>query len=107
MNNYALSALQRKAAVQVEKKNGFRKRDVERGEMCVQIEINRHWLREAVEHPQFFKEEEEEKEEKEKQGRRNQTPMDTGRISRINGPRRSTKEIRCRAPLIAVRLADH
>lgn len=61
-----------------------------------------------MEHPQFFKEEEEKKEEKEKQGiRRNQTPMDTGRISRINGPRRSTKEIRCWAPLIAVRLADH
>lgn len=82
-------------------------RDERREGRWAQIEINRHWLKEAT-RGSPKEDEKEEKEKKDKEGRRRKredghqwTPVG---FRELTVPRRSSKETRYRTPSIAMRL---
>lgn len=105
MNNYALSpsfSWGRDCSIRSPKKKRIRERDGERGDEPKSRLIDIDWKKLPVVLRRGRRKRREEGGKGEE--RRRRIPMDTGRISRINGPRRSTKETQCRTLSIAMRL---
>lgn len=106
MNNYALSLrplAEEEAAVHARRKKED-SRDERREGRWAQIEINRHWLKEATRGSSKRIEEKKRRRRRVRGEGRGKEKTDAGRISRINGPCRSTKETQYRTLPIAVRL---